>query len=121
MTHLFDTAIPLAPAERAKVLEDSEALESAYRTVALQGDSVAPENAEDEVDYHYVCFVKSSKNGHIYELDGDRKGPIDHGSAGPDDDSVDVLDHAGLTIIRSFLEREKGVNIGFSLLALVYS
>ena len=35
--------------------------------------------AEDEVDFHYVCFVKSSKTGHLYELGGDRKGPVDHG------------------------------------------
>jgi ubiquitin carboxyl-terminal hydrolase L3 len=121
IAHLLDTSIPLAPPERAKALEDSEALESAYKTVAVQGDSAVPESPEDEVDYHYVCFVKSSKNGHIYELDGDRKGPIDHGFVGSDDDGGDVLDQAGLKVVRTFLNREKGSNMNFSLLALVYA
>ena len=121
IAHLLDTSVPLAPLERAKVLEDSEALESAYKTVALQGDSAVPESPEDEVDYHYVCFVKSSKNGHIYELDGDRKGPIDHGSVRSGDDGGDVLDQAGLKIVRSFMDREKGGNLNFNLLALVYA
>lgn len=38
--------------------------------------------------------LKSSKSGHTYELDGDRKGRLDHGALGSDDDvpSSDGLD-----------------------------
>ena len=75
-----------------------------------------PENAEDEVDFHYVCFVKSSKTGHLYELDGDRKGPVDHGILGA---AEDILSGGALSIIQKFIGRENGQNVNFSLLALV--
>ncbi|KAL9069630.1 MAG: hypothetical protein Q9161_005429 [Pseudevernia consocians] len=52
MAKLLTSCIPLAPADRAKAIEISEEIESAYCTVALQGDSEVPENAEDEVDFH---------------------------------------------------------------------
>jgi ubiquitin carboxyl-terminal hydrolase L3 len=82
----------------------------------MQGDSNVPDSAEDEVDFHYVCFVKSHKNGHLFQMDGDRKGPIDRGIlSGPED----VLAEGGLSFVREFIERESGRNPSFSLLALV--
>ena len=116
MARILSSCVPLAPADRAKVIEDSEEIESAYRTAALQGDSDVPENDEDEVDFHYVCFVKSSKTGHLYELDGDRKGPVDHGTLEADED---ILSGPALGVVRNFIKREKGANVNFSLLALV--
>ena len=74
-----------------------------------------PENAEDEVDFHYVCFVKSSKTDHLYELDGDRKGPVDHGML---KGGGDLLSGEALKVIQKFISREKGANVNFSLLAL---
>ena len=116
MARILPDCLNLGPADRAKVIERSEEIESAYRTTALQGDSEVPVNAEDEVDFHYVCFVKSSKEGHLYELDGDRKGPIDRGIL---EAGEDVLSGRGLSIIQNFISREKGANINFGLLALV--
>lgn len=55
-----------------------------------------PANPDGGVDYHYVCFVKSHKNGHLYELDGGRKGPVDLGHFAGDD----VLSEEGLAIIK---------------------
>lgn len=74
-----------------------------------------PTNAEDEVDFHYVCFVKSNINGHLYELDGDRKGPKDRGRL---ELNEDVLSDGGRKAIREFIQREHGQNSNFSLLAL---
>ena len=105
----------LQPDERAKILEDNEEVESTYATVARQGDSEVPENPEDEVDFHYVCFVRSPNSGHIYELDGDRKGPIDRGKFGG---SEDMLSEGCLNLVRDFITKEKG-NLNFSLMALV--
>lgn len=108
--------MPLEPLARAKVLEQSEAVEEAYKEVALQGDSAVPANAEDEVDFHYVCFVKSCKDNRLYELDGDRKGPIDRGLLRADEDllSREVL----LGVIGEYIRRENGGNPNFSLLVL---
>ena len=68
------------------------------------------------MDFHYVCFVKSSKTGHLYELDGERKGPVDHGILQMDED---ILSGGALSIIQKFIGQENGQNVNFSLLALV--
>jgi ubiquitin carboxyl-terminal hydrolase L3 len=104
----------LNPNDRALALENSEELEAVYSAVAVKGHTLAP-NAQDDVDYHYVCFATSSSH-HIYELDGDRKCPIDRGIIPPEDD---MLSEDGLGILKEFIE-EKGGN-GFSLMALVSS
>ena len=65
LAKLLDACLPLNPADRALALEQNEALELAHKAAALQGDSEVPASAEDEVDFHYVCFVKSHKNGHL--------------------------------------------------------
>ncbi len=105
----------MKPLDRAQLLENDAELESAYSMVALQGDSEVPENPEVEVDFHYVCFVKSHNDGHLYEMDGDRKGPVDRGLLGSDQD---VLDERSLDLIREFIQREDGGNTNFSLLVL---
>jgi ubiquitin carboxyl-terminal hydrolase L3 len=68
------------------------------------------------VDYHFVCFVKSHRNGHLYELDGDRKGPIDRGLVLASEE--DMLASGGLSVVREYIEREKG-SCAFGLMALV--
>lgn len=95
-------------------MEDSDELESAYRKVASQGSSAAPDDPEAEVDYHYVCLVRSDKNGRLYELDGDRSGPIDRGAVlGPEED---VLAPGGLNVVREYVQSLQG---HFNLMALV--
>ena len=106
------------PSARHKILEDSTELEKAYQKAALEGDSEAPANPADEVDFHYTCFVKSATSGGLYQLDGDRSGAIYVTTLGSDDD---VLCEAGLKVIQSFMDAQGGNQIGFSLLALVPS
>jgi ubiquitin carboxyl-terminal hydrolase L3 len=67
------------------------------------------------VDYHYICFVKSHSNGRLYQLDGDRKGPIDLGAV---PSGEDVLSNKYLDVIRKMITNEDG-NVNFSLMALV--
>ena len=97
------------------MLEDSEELEHAYAEVAKEGDTEAPINPEDEVDFHYIAFVKSNANGHLYQLDGDRKRPIDLGLLDAD---ADVLSDKCLNVIRSMIA-EDVENLNFGLMALV--
>ncbi len=115
LSRLLERCRPLKPLDRAQMLEDDVELESAYRMVALQGDSEVPENPEDEVDFHYVCFVRSHKDGHLYEMDGDRKGPVDRRSLESDED---VLAEQSLNVVQEFIQRENGGNANFSLLVL---
>ena len=102
--------------ERALTLENCEDLESIYATAAKRGQTSVPLNAEDDVDFHFVCFVKSNKSGRVYELDGDRKQPIDKGITLASGD--DMLSKVGMGIIREFIQRE-GKDGCFNLMALV--
>jgi hypothetical protein len=63
-------AIPLNPLQRADLLYESQALESAHQSAAAEGDTAAP-SADEKVDLHFVCFIKSEKN-HLWEMDGRR-------------------------------------------------
>lgn len=117
---LLKQAIPLQPAQRADLLYESQALEAAHQSAATSGDTSAPD-ADNNVDLHYVCFVKSG-NGHLWEMDGRRKGPLARGQLGSDED---VLSEQALNLgVRSFLKREEsagGGELRFSLIALAES
>ena len=83
----------------------------------MGGQSTAPD-AEDNIDLHYVCFVKDEKNN-LWEMDGRRKGPLNRGPLGSDED---VLSDKALDLgVRKFLKREEeagGGELRFSLITL---
>ncbi|KAK8010793.1 Peptidase C12- ubiquitin carboxyl-terminal hydrolase 1 [Apiospora arundinis] len=109
------------PAERSKLIEQTQALASAHHEAASQGDTAAPD-AQDDVDLHYVCFVKT-EDDMLWELDGRRKGPIPRGKLvkKEDEDQNDVLCHDALLWgPLKFLERE-GADMRFSCVALAGS
>jgi len=116
IANIIKTCSSLPPDTRFSVLENSTELEDAYAKVARQGSSRVPDHAEDEVDFHYICFVKSQNDGRLYELDGDRRGPLDRGLVL--EPGEDVLAPGGVNVIRGYMERERG-NTNFSLMALV--
>ncbi|KAF2838700.1 cysteine proteinase [Patellaria atrata CBS 101060] len=117
LAKLLADAIPLKPMDRADLLYESQALESAHQEAASGGDTAAPA-ADDKVDLHYVCFIKSEDNA-LWELDGRRKGPLKRGILGAEED---VLSEIALDLgVRSFIKREQEVGGGelrFSLIVL---
>ncbi|KAK3943838.1 ubiquitin carboxyl-terminal hydrolase isozyme L3 [Diplogelasinospora grovesii] len=113
LDRLLAAAVPLGVQERSKLLEKDQSLAKAHQAAAAQGDTAAPD-ARDDVDLHYVTFVKT-EDGTLWELDGRRKGPIKRGELGKDED---VLSQKGLTLgPLKFLEREGG-DLRFSCVAL---
>ncbi|KAI1401338.1 ubiquitin carboxyl-terminal hydrolase [Hypoxylon fuscum] len=113
LDRLIRASIPLAPAERSALLETTPELATAHQETASQGDTAAPD-ARDDVDLHYVCFVKT-EDGTLWELDGRRKGPIARGQL---DDGEDVLSEKALLWGPvKFLERGGG-DMRFSCVAL---
>ncbi|KAK1766824.1 hypothetical protein QBC33DRAFT_540332 [Phialemonium atrogriseum] len=113
---LIKSAIPLAPAERSLLLERDPSLARAHHSAASQGATAAPD-AQDDIDLHYVCFVRT-EDGELWELDGRRKGPIARGALG---EGEDVLSAKALTLgPLKFLERE-GADLRFSCVALAGS
>ncbi len=112
-SRLLEKCAPLSPADRATTLEDDEELAAEYKVVALQGDTQPPANAEDEVDFHYICFVKSHKDGNRYALDGSRKGPVNWGPVAGDD----MLSEECLRVVKEFI-LSVAKDVGFNMLAL---
>ncbi|KJZ74840.1 hypothetical protein HIM_05749 [Hirsutella minnesotensis 3608] len=113
---LLRKSIPLAPGDRSALLEQTPELAAAHREAASVGDTAAPD-ANDDVDLHYVCFVKGDDDG-LWELDGRRKGPIRRGDLNKDED---VLSAKGLSMgALKFLERE-GDDLRFGAVALAGS
>ncbi|MCJ1384997.1 hypothetical protein MMC17_008115 [Xylographa soralifera] len=113
---LLKEAIPLKPTPRASLLYESEALVAAHRSAAQIGDTEAPP-AVDESNHHFISFVKAD-DGHLWELEGGWKGPLDRGELGPDED---VLSEEALRLgIGAFLKEAQGEeeNLRFSLVAL---
>lgn len=113
---LLKKATPLDPAARTQLLETSPDLARAHHTAASQGDTAAPA-ATDDVDLHYVCFVKGD-DGTLWELDGRRKGPLARGHL---DAGEDVLSEKALTVgPRKFIEAG-GEDIRFNAVVLAAS
>ncbi len=77
-----------------------------------------PDDAEDEVDFHYICLSRSNVDGCLYELDGDSKGPVAFGQDHPGHED-DILTPDTISRIKRYIDLEEG-NISFSLMALVY-
>jgi len=116
LSTLLASAEPLAPADRSRLVETNGALAAAHHEAASAGDTAAPD-AQDHVDLHYVCFVKT-QDGTLWELDGRRKGPLARGTLA---EAEDVLSEKALLWgPRKFLERE-GSDMRFSCVALAGS
>ncbi|KAI0161155.1 ubiquitin carboxyl-terminal hydrolase [Hypoxylon sp. FL1284] len=111
---LIQAATPLGPTERSALLEKTPELATAHQEAASRGATAAPD-AQDDVDLHYVCFVKTEADGTLWELDGRRKGPIARGTLAPDEDVLS--DKALLWGPLRFLERGGG-DMRFSCVAL---
>lgn len=114
LDNLLKEAIPLKPIPRADLLYESRALESAHQSAAKIGETAPPEI----VDLHFICFVKG-KDGHLWELNGGMKGPVDRGALDSDEDA---LSEKALQLgVRTFLAREVQAGDGdlrFSIIAL---
>lgn len=113
-----EDALPKGIWERAKVLEDSDEFEKAHAEAAQLGDTPTPEPKSDEhTGQHFVAFVKA-KDGHLWELEGARAGPLDRGVLG---EGEDVLSERALEMgLRRLMriEAEKGGDLRFSAIAL---
>ncbi|KAF1963957.1 cysteine proteinase [Bimuria novae-zelandiae CBS 107.79] len=114
-------ALPKGMVERAKVLEDSDAFEKAHADAVKLGDTEAPLVLEEyRQGQHFVAFVKA-KDGHLWELEGGRKGPLDRGAMKDDEDllSLGALEKGLGRLMR--IESEHGGDLRFSAIALAES
>lgn len=121
LDRIRNDAVPKPMWERAKVLEDSTEFERAHAEAASLGDTVTPTPISGEhTGQHFVAFVKG-RDGHLWELEGARMGPLDRGALENDEDvlSPAALDKGLGRLMR--IESEKGGDLRFSAIALASS
>ncbi|XP_013876154.1 ubiquitin carboxyl-terminal hydrolase isozyme L1 [Austrofundulus limnaeus] len=92
--------------DRAKCLENNEAICEAHNEVAKEGEC-RPE--PDKVNFHFIAFV--NVNGQLYEFDGKMNGPVNHGATKEESFVADAA-----KVCRGFMEREKD-EVRFSAVA----
>jgi len=100
--------------EREILLNDSTDVETVYNKAALRG-STLPSSIEDEVDLHYVCFIKSSNNS-VYEMNDDANEPVQTDITLKQKENM--LKTSALECVKRCIARENA-DMKFSLLALV--
>ncbi|KAG2213591.1 hypothetical protein INT46_002743 [Mucor plumbeus] len=62
--------------ERVELLEQSKELAQLHASAATEGQTEAPDK-NDSIDLHFICFIEVDQ--HLYELDGRKLFPINHG------------------------------------------
>ena len=114
---LLKATVDLKTKERSEVLYNSEAFEAAHGTVAKMGDSTVPDPENWEDDHAFLAFVRGN-DGHLWEMDGSRKGPLDRGALGEEEDALSSAFLA--RSVRPLLDRENGEggDIEFSVTVL---
>ncbi|ORY97609.1 ubiquitin carboxyl-terminal hydrolase isozyme L3 [Syncephalastrum racemosum] len=96
--------------ERAELLENNRELATIHERCALEGQTQAPGLNED-VDLHFITFVEA--DNHLYELDGRKLFPINHGKC------TDLVEGAA-KIMRQYMARDPD-QTNFSAIALTKS
>jgi ubiquitin carboxyl-terminal hydrolase L3 len=97
----------MSPTERAAVLERSDDLEERHVEAQNLGQTEA---VDEDVDTHFIGFVE--KSGRLWELDGRKGSPVDHGEVG-----MSFLARV-VQVIRENFVQHRPDELRFSLLAL---
>ena len=101
-----------APNEIGLALADASDIHQTSETSAAGGQTEAPE-ASAATDCHFICFV--AVDGDLYELDGNKSFPINHGAI---PDGEDLLAAAARTIKACFMDVDPS-SMNFNMMALV--
>jgi len=104
----------LTPEQRgdmlSKVNSNSEAykLITAHQELAMEGQTEA--NPNEKVNHHFVAFVE--KGGYLFELDGRKDFPINHGPT-----TEDTFLEDAANVCKQFMERDSE-DVNFTIMAL---
>lgn len=77
----LDDSKNLSFTQRGELLLNSFEISVTHKELAQEGQTEAP-NEETPVYHHFVAFVQ--RNGVLYELDGRKSAPINHGPTSPE-------------------------------------
>ncbi|XP_013179292.1 PREDICTED: ubiquitin carboxyl-terminal hydrolase isozyme L5 [Papilio xuthus] len=115
LTQLKEFSMCFDPQMRGLTLSNSNTIRTAHNSmVQLPLFETDPDIAsKDEDAYHFIGYM--AIDGRIYELDGLREGPIDHGEVTAEEDWLDAVRPVIMQRINAYTEGE----IHFNLMAVV--
>ena len=104
----------MPPGERGEILLRASALKSGSDGAASSSlaQTICPPRDGPDLDHHFVAFVLFRDR--LWELDGTKPGPVDHGASSPESLEEDVW-----KVVQSDFIKVEPESIEFSLLALV--
>lgn len=109
LKRFFEKGQTMTPEERGRYLEEDEDISDAHQTSAQEGDT-SPPPIDEKVNHHFLALVQ--KDGHLYELDGTKAFPINHGPTTPDNFLKDAA-----RVCQEFMKRDPE-EIHFNIMAL---
>lgn len=112
MKMFLDEAKGLDAAARGALLEKTESIINAHKELAQEGQTNTP-GADDPVNHHFITFVH--KDGVLYELDGRKAFPVNHGPT-----TQDTLLEDAAKICKEFMARDPQ-EVRFTVVALTAS
>ncbi len=83
------------------LIEEDKELEALHENATVEGQSERP-GKEDDISTHFVCFCENE--GFLYELDGTKPFPVNHGKSSPES----LLNDA-CRVIQGFMDRDPGI------------
>ena len=105
--HKFKTSCSNSnPQEKGEVFKKSKEILTEHKAAVQEGQS----SVQSECDSHFIAFIP--KNGRIYELDGQKKCPVDQGVC-----AEDQFLAKGAGLIKEYMARDPD-NINFSMIVL---
>ncbi|KAJ8960754.1 hypothetical protein NQ318_020047 [Aromia moschata] len=117
--NLLEEAKGKTPEERGEMLAQANSdssseifkLITAHQELAAEGQTEV--NPNEQVNHHFVAFVE--KEGNLYELDGRKDFPVNHGPT-----TQDTFLEDAARVCRSFMDRDSE-DISFTIMALTKS
>jgi len=100
----------MSPQQRASELVSTKEIAEAHTEASSKGQTKTPD-LDADINLHFVSFVE--KDGDLYQLDGRKPFPINHGKTSPDSFLEDAC-----IVITEFMKRDPN-ELNFSMMALV--
>ena len=105
----YSQAVGLSPEEKGKLLENDASISKLHEDCAQEGQS-ATVSADEKVDLHFVALTHV--DGDIYEFDGRKPFPINHGPS-----SADTFLKDAAQVCKRFMARDQS-ELRFTIVAL---